>query len=419
MGWDKQSTSSTSPDIPDFVWDFLETVMDRYSLWSGQGFEQFMGGEGGATFVPQDGASAGPGRTIKSALNPNFYDVNTGKFTGDPSQVPRMDDLVKNQGFSPEEAREIIENWGKDVNPEDYFVVVDDDGNTVGSYTDMKEQIGDFWKEHERPVVGPDELELEAAQRALGIDRLPEEYDVGKYLLGQMMGLDPNEELARGLLLDVYNKTTEGSELSEWAQALRAAGEKKIDIGDLLSTDTYRQLEDVFKEGQGRMIDSASAMSGLGRSPAAGAARGAAFGPYLQNLINSALTTEAGNRAAEMQGISGGAGILADDLNRALNAASLASGGLLDLGGRAKGRIGEAASGYFGVGGAQQAARQQAISNLAALGGTFRDVSQQAAQSPWEDWMRRAAAFESSLVGPMGMVPSMFGATTTSQKKNK
>lgn len=410
--FNKQGESSTSPDIPDFVWDFLEKQLGRYSMWSDQGAQQFLG-EGGE-YIPSVGSPATPGRTIGSYLNPEFYDQNTGKFIG--GDVPDIKSLL-GEGWSQEEAMRLIENWGQDVNPEDYFYVMDESGEAVGSYQELKSQIGDFWKEHARPVVGASPEELEAARRAGTLDQLPEGYGQGQNLLLQMLGLDPNEELGRGMLLDTYKKIGSSS-LPEWAQALRAAGERDIDVGNIAQSNAYRQIEDAFNQGVGQMVDNAASAAGILRSPAAGAARGAAFAPSMMNLINTAVGAETGNRAAEMAGIEGGASLIADDLNRMLQGTQLASGGLMNLGGIAKNRIGQVAEGYFGTGAAEQAARQNSIASLANLGGTFRGYEQEAAQSPWEDWMRRAAAFEASLGGPMGMIPSMFGSTSTSKKKS-
>ena len=411
--FDKETQSSTSPDLPDFVWDFLEKQLGRYSQWADQGASQFLGGEDGG-YVPTVGGTATPGRTIGSYLNPNFYDQNTGKFIGgDP---PPIKDLMQQECMSQEEATQFLENWGSDVDPNDYFYVMDESGEVIGSYKEMEQQIGDFWKEHARPVVGASDEELEAARRAGTLDQLPEGYQQGMGLLQTMLGLDPNEELARSLLLENYDRTTD-SELPEWARAYREAGAQDIDITDITQGDTYDQLYATFQDALAPAVDSSLAGLGLGRSSARGAAMGQAFAPYVSNLIGQAIGVETGNRAAEMQGIEGGASILADDLNRALQSTQLTSGGLMDLGSTAKNRIGQVAEGYFGTGAAEQAARQNSIAALSSLGGTFRGYDQEAAQSPWEDWMRRAAAFESSIGGPLGMVPSMFGATTTANKK--
>jgi len=419
--FNKTSTSTTTPDIPDFVWNFLESALGRYGAFANQAwnlFNQGGEGEGGYTYNPTVGDPA-PGGTITSSLNPNFYDQNTGEWIAGDDQKPSIKDLIQQEGMTPEEAQEFLDNWGQDVDPKQYMTIVDADGNPVGTYTDMEQQVNDFWEEHPRPVVGATPEELEAARRAGTLDQLPEEYSQGLALLQQLMGLDPNEELGRELLLRGVSQSQE-SELPEWARALREAGAQRIDVSNLTEGQTFNELESVFNQAISPMIDSALAGSSLGRSPTvAAAAKASAFAPMVGNLINTAVGAEEGNRAAEMQGISGGAGILSEDLNRALNWLQTASGGLFNLGAQAKERIAQAAQGYFGTGAEKQAARGSSINALAQLGQVFRGYNQEAAESPWRDWFRRAAAFESTLGGPMGFIPSMFGATTMSQKKDK
>jgi hypothetical protein len=335
------------------------------------------------------------------------------------------------RGYSQADAQNILNNWGQDVNPNDYFYVADTNngGVEVGGYADFQPvegQPGEFWQDHTRPVVGPSEYTRRAGELAAGAGELSPYYNQALEWLRRTEGLDPNEIAGRDVLVNAMNQVTNlsqtgGAELDQWARDLRAAGETPIDIGNIVNTDTYRQISEAFQEGVRPQMGGALAGAGLGRSQGRGAVEGAAFAPFVQQLISQAIGVEEGNRAARMGGIEAGAGMLGSNLDRTLNAilqgSQAAGSGLLDVGGRARDRLGNIASGYFGTGEADVANRWSQIGSLAQLGDTFRSIAQERAEAPWEDWMRRAAAYEASLGGPMGMIPSTFGATSTTDKK--
>jgi hypothetical protein len=51
-----------------------------------------------------------------------------------------------------------------------------------------------------------------------------------------------------------------------------------------------------------------------------------------------------------------------------------------------------------------------------AVGGTGREIGQSQADAAYNEWLRQAAAFESALGGPLGMLPSTIGSQVRTQE---
>lgn len=86
---------------------------------------------------------------------------------------------------------------------------------------------------------------------------------------------------------------------------------------------------------------------------------------------------------------------------------------------RELGTMGTQFTGLTGLGDRSMERRTQRIAGLTSLGDYGRGIAQDRADSQYNDWLRRAGLFESSLNGPSGLFGSTIGGNTHSDKNGK
>lgn len=164
-------------------------------------------------------------------------------------------------------------------------------------------------------------------------------------------------------------------------------------------------------------IQNQAAAMGLGRSNTAANAMGLASAAADVPMINAALAREESGIGREMGALQNaiqqrmGAGTAALSANDASTRAMLSGAG------QEASQLAAAGQGLAGVGSQQFSNLQNAVQGNAAVGSGMRDIRQEMLDAPYEEQQRLYAEALNSMYGPLGMLGSMIGGSSTTSKK--
>jgi hypothetical protein len=247
-------------------------------------------------------------------------------------------------------------------------------------------------------------------------------YGKASNLWDQLSGLNQYERETNrlaGVYADPRAKPRESKMAVDWLGRARSHAAKPVDFAGYESDPLFQQQMEAWESNVDPTITNAANAMGLGRFGVKAAAKGLSKTTAVRDAMKEYLTQGNINKDRRVGTLMGGAGQLGQlgrdaDARRSQNLQTR-----MGLGSDLRAGRTSAAQGYTGLGDRAQQAKLDAISNLTNIGGTMRGIRQEQNDAPWEDFMRRAMAFEGSLSGPMGMIPGLFGSSSTSQKKNK
>jgi hypothetical protein len=275
-----------------------------------------------------------------------------------------------------------------------------------------------FWGDASQYVYGPSPWEEMAASKATEVGNASGWYDLG---IGQLDRLDdPNwqeQEMGRlssdwGTAMGEEQKAIElGSQM--WNQA--AGG---VPVEGIESDPRYQAQMKAYEEAVAPMLANMGAQAGLSRSGAMGAAQARGMIESLVPTVNDVLGARERDLERRMGVQREQAGRYMDIGGRKRGAKSERLGVLGDVGSRLRGGVEKMGQARLALGDREQQRKLDAISNLMAVGGNMRDIRQSQSDADYNEWLRKAAAFESSF-SPLGIIPSTFGSRQSGDKKDK
>ena len=374
-------SSETSVEMPEWLQEIMEPLLggtgEKFQQWQDNLWDQMMGGGGDTSGGPPDTTDGG-----------NVRGGDQGRVTPD----------------TPWDQMDPRHGW--------------DDWDTQGWTPSDEGILGD----NSRNIVGPSPWEQMAAHLSTTLTEGQPAYGKASNLWDQLSGLNKYERETNrlaGIYADPRNKPQESKMAKDWLNRARLASAKGVDFEGYESDPLFQQQMEAWEANVDPTITNAANAMGLGRFGVKAAAKGLSKTTAVRDAMKEYLTQGNINKDRNIGTLMGGASQLGDlgrdvDARRARNLQTRTGLGSDLRTGRTT-----AAQGFQGLGDRAQQSKLDAISNLMNAGGTMRGIRQEQADAPWEDFMRRGAAFEGSLSGPMGMIPGMYGSSSTSQKKNK
>lgn len=197
----------------------------------------------------------------------------------------------------------------------------------------------------------------------------------------------------------------------------RELAAKSVNPNDIRGDAAVKESIRQFQQAELPLIENMAAVSGLGRSTAvnnAAAARQAAtMLPLLQEATGRAERRQNRILDAAFGRAQGHSQKGTDIANRRLQGAAQSTA----LGGQmASSALGKADR-LIGMAGEDRARQERLFDKLFQFGDYGRGLEQEANDAQRDDWLRLAGMFENSVNGPAGLIPNVFGASTSGGKK--
>lgn len=273
-----------------------------------------------------------------------------------------------------------------------------------------------FWDFNPRNIAGTNAFQTGAGNLA---SRLP--------TAGQNFYNQANQYLSQlGGGSDYYRQATDLAgrpRANEYDTAKGLAGDltnvarRQVTGENIESDPAFNAARRAYSNSIAKRTNNAAALAGLGRSTSLQAAQGAGEANYLLPTVQETLAREERGIGREMSGLQNqiqtvmGAG--GAEMNRRnAEIAALQGAGGAEQAGRA-----QAASGFAGLGGAENANLLNSVNAISGLGNQFRGIEQEQLDAPYQEQQRLWAEALNSMYGPLGMVGSMLGGSTSSSKK--
>jgi hypothetical protein len=240
-------------------------------------------------------------------------------------------------------------------------------------------------------------------------------YDMAWNQAGRLDNTNWQEQAMQDLALDW------GRTMGEEGRSIELGGNKVshlqgLDYGGIQEDPRYKAMEEAFTSSTAPMLANMAALSGLGTSGALPAAMGLAFNQRALPVATDVANAMERRNVRVGDALSEQANRFFDLGGRKRGARSEALGALGEIGGRLRGGTERLSDLALGLGDREQQRMLDQIRNLMDVGGTMRGIRQEQSDADYNEWLRKAAAFEQALGGPFGMIPSTFGSKATSDK---
>ena len=164
-------------------------------------------------------------------------------------------------------------------------------------------------------------------------------------------------------------------------------------------------------------IQNQAAAMGLGRSNTAQNAMGLAAASADVPMINAALAREEAGIGREMGALQNAIQQRMGAGTAALGANDAATRAMLSGAGQEASQLAGAGQGLAGIGSQEFQNMLGAVGSNAQVGSGMRDIRQQMLDAPYEEQQRLYAEALNSMYGPLGMLGSLIGSSSTSSKK--
>jgi len=268
-----------------------------------------------------------------------------------------------------------------------------------------------------RNIVGPSGLEDWAASQVPGLAQPSRHYGSAEALLGKQPSgyYDRAQELLdQSLGQSIYHQ-----DAADMLGGMEEAGKQRVTGAGLWDDPAVQEAMKVYDQAMRPMIESQASLAGLGRSNTLANATAAGQAQYMLPTIQDYM-------GREERSIDRNLANLGDVFTRRMGLgdreiSQLQQGveGYTGLGDREMADRQAAISGYMGLGDRDYSQRSDAIGQAMNIGGVGRQIAQGQADAPYNDWLRKAALFEQSIGGPMGLTPSTIGSSATSTQNKK
>lgn len=292
----------------------------------------------------------------------------------------------------------------------------------LAMYEDPETGLPRILSDQSRGTAGMDYWENRAGELAGTLTGGSPQYGKANSIydnLQNMNGLENRANYLAQVYADPRNSPYEHKRSKQMLNELAGTASGPVDFSGYESDPLFAQQMQAWEANVDPKITNAATSMGLGRSGAAAAAKGLSKTNAVRDAMQDYIGQKNINRQAKMSGLSTGASGMRGLSQDIRGARSQNLQTKLGLGGALRGSRHAAAEGYTGIGDRMHNRKLDAINALSEMGQRRRGVNQDRLDADWEERMRKIAAFESALGGPMGMIPGMTGAITSQQKKNK
>lgn len=198
---------------------------------------------------------------------------------------------------------------------------------------------------------------------------------------------------------------------------LRGTASRQVTGANLGSDPALEAARKNFAMNQRGNIQAAAARAGLGRSNTAinaeAMARTAADVPFIQD----ALRREEAGIGREMSALDRAIGTTMGTGQSQLAANDAAVRSLLSGAGQQSQNLAAAGQGAAGIAGQEFNNALNAVRSNADIGNNMRDINQQILDAPYDEQQRLYAEALNSMYGPLGMIGSLLGGSTSTSKK--
>jgi hypothetical protein len=200
---------------------------------------------------------------------------------------------------------------------------------------------------------------------------------------------------------------------------MRDIAARKV-TGENISKDpAFLEAQRVFENMTGRKINNAAALMGLGNSSTLLGAQAAGKVQHTLPMIQEALMREERGIGRELTAAQQQARDLLSAGGQALGANQAYGGAELAAGGQENQMMQNAAQMFAGMGEQERAALINEISTMGGLGTQFRGIEQEQLDAPYAEQQRLWSEALNSMYGPLGMIGSLIGGTSTSSQSKK
>ena len=198
---------------------------------------------------------------------------------------------------------------------------------------------------------------------------------------------------------------------------LRGVSRQQVTGANLGSDPALRASRKNFALSTLPNIQNQAAAMGLGRSNTANNAMGMAAAAADVPMINAALAREEAGLGRQMSALNSSIQQRMGAGGSALGANDAATRSLLGGAGQEASQLAAAGQGAAGIGSQQFQQQLGAVQSNAAIGSGMRDIRQEMLDAPYEEQQRLYAEALNSMYGPLGMLGSLIGGTSTTSKK--
>jgi hypothetical protein len=291
-------------------------------------------------------------------------------------------------------------------------------GMHVDPETGLPRVLGDM----SRGVADLDFWENRAGELAGGLSDGSPQYGHAANLWDQLSRLNEFEKETNylsGIYADPRNSPYEHKRATTFLNQMADESRAPVTFEGYQDDPLFQQQMEAWEVNDAPVIDNAANAAGLGRFGVAPAAKGLSKTNATRDALQGYIRQGNINKDRAVSGLQGAAAGMAGQSDAIRRARSENLATKMGLGANLRSGRETAAAGYTGIGDRMHGRKMDAVNALFEAGGRRRGVNQERLDSNWEDLMRRAAAFETALGNPLGMIPGMTGATSTQQKKNK
>jgi hypothetical protein len=219
------------------------------------------------------------------------------------------------------------------------------------------------------------------------------------------------------ILDDVFNPNWHDKAMSDNLFDTRKIAALQVNPEDIRNDAAVKESVRQFQEAELPLIENMSALSGLGRSTAvknAAASRQAAtMLPLLQEATGRAERRQNRILDSAFQRAAGHGQKGQDIASRRLAAAGEGRA----LGGQMTSDAMQRADRLLGISQKERGQDERMFDKLFQLGDYSRGLEQDQQDAYRDDWLRLGSMFENSINGPAGLIPGLFGGTTSGGKK--
>jgi hypothetical protein len=282
---------------------------------------------------------------------------------------------------------------------------------------------GSFWDFNPRNIAGINDFLTAAGQRAQGISSAGSGYRNSAQDLLQTLSSGGSGRTQTGL--DVLGRFSGGALPEQFARAegisqeMRDIASRKVTGENIKNDPAFLEAQRVFENMTGRKINNAAALMGLGNSSTLLNAQAQGKIAHTLPMVQEALAREERGITREM----GAAGEQARNLmtagGTALGANQAYGQATLGAGAQENALMQNAAQMFAGLGEQERTALMNEMQALGGLGTQFRGIEQEQLDAPYQEQQRLWAEALNSMYGPLGMIGSLIGGTSTSSQSKK
>lgn len=273
--------------------------------------------------------------------------------------------------------------------------------------------------DNSRGIAGSNQLLDDAVAAIYGLTNAPEEYASARGIFGRM-GQGPEEwSSARELIDGMGTAPEEYRSAREIVNAMRGQSARQADGSGLQEDPAYLAAMSAFDSAMRPIIENQASLSGLGRSTAMTNATASQQAQTLLPMVQDYIGRQERSIDRELDTMGRQVTDLMGLGDRAVDRRGRSIESLLGLGDRRMSGWGTQAEGLMGLGDRSYQRRGDQIAGLTGMGDYGRGIAQDQLDSRYNDWLRRAGLFESSMSGPAGLFGSTIGGNTHSDKNGK